>query len=193
MLPGDGTLTNTALPRPFMWPMRSATDLLTDYERGGAGINDAGQGLDAQQWTLTYTAPDVIVTDETGHETMLFSQPGITELALAFDQNMHPFVAFVDGVGAHYWWFDTTSGAQVFTDLPLDATHPRACIDDHRALEIAMSDIILAYQRGGALYYRQQRDRFATEYLLMADAGGELVSVGMSTGLRLQFAIYPAS
>jgi len=193
MLPGDGALSTPSLPTAFRWPMRSATDLLTDYEQGGEELNDANGDLSVQTWTLTYAAPDVIVTDAAGHATTLFSRDGITELALAFNQNMAPFVAFVQDGQARFWWFDITAGANVFTDLPLDATHPRACLDDHRALETATSDIILAYQREGALYYRQQRDRFATEYLLTADAGGELVSVGMSTGLRLQFAIYPAS
>lgn len=187
MLPGDGTLVDPALPAPFLWKMRDRDDLLTDYEQGGTALNQAGGSLVAQTWTFGYTAPDVWVQDAEGNKTVLFSKPGITELAGAFDQNMNQFVAYVDATGAHFWWYDTTQSSQVFTDLPSGSTTPRCCMDEHRAVYAADSDIILAYKRSGNLCYRRQRDRYATEYVLESPFPHELIRVGMNTILRLQF------
>ena len=69
---------------------------LQDYERGGIALHDPLQGLEYQNWYLTYDTPDVIVTPQTtGSASVLFSIADITEFSLAFDQNMHPFVTYV--------------------------------------------------------------------------------------------------
>lgn len=187
MLPGDGTLIDPSLHSDFLWPMRSQSDLLTDYEMGGMQFQHADGALDAQLWTLTYADPDVKLTSENGADITLFSRSGITELALAFDQNMNAFVAFVENGQAKFWWYDTTTSAMTFSDLPADAVTPRSCLDDHTRAFRDTSDIILAYVRDGDLYYRQQRDRYATEYLLRTSAGTKLAAIGMNKGLRLQF------
>lgn len=193
MLPGDGSLVDPSIPSPFLWKMRTADDLLTDYERGGDALNLPGDSLNAQTWTFGYDAPDVWVEDEAKVRTVLFSKPWITELAGTFDQNMNPFVAFVDSAGAHFWWYDTTQGKQVFSDLPANSTTPRCCLDDHRSTSSTTSDIILMYQRGLLLCYVQQRGRFATEHVVATDVTGALQSIGMNTANRLQFKIRPAN
>lgn len=192
MLPGDGTLIDPPLPSAFAWRMRQNVSPLTDYERGGAQLNLAGDSLDIQTWEFGYTDPDIWVQDEAGTRTTLLSTTGVTELAGAFDQNMNPFVAFTDATGAHYWWFDSTAGGQVLSDLPAGSVNPRCCIDDRRDSQLASSDIILAYMRGGSLYYRQQRDRFAVEYLLASAVAGTLQSVGLHDKFRLQFKVRPS-
>jgi len=189
MLPGDGSLVSPSISGPFLWKMRSPNDLLTDYERGGSALNASGSSLDVQTWTFGYDAPDVWVEDEANVRTVLFSKPDITELGGAFDQNMNPFVTYVDGSGAHYWWYDTTLSQQVFSDLPDGSVNPRCCIDDHRIVFSTSIDIILAYTRGNSLYYRQQRDRYGTEYNRASLDNKQLASVGMSTVNRLQFMI----
>lgn len=190
MLPGDAPLlVDPILAASYVDTMRTFADALIDYERGGTALNVPDDGLNVQTWTLRYESPAVIVSGTIAPDTTLFSRPGITELALAFDQNMRPFVAFVENGVPRFWWYDTVVGAGVFTDLPVDALHPRCCLDDHREAQSAVSDIILAYTRGADLYYRQQRDRYATEYLLTTGVDGTLAAIGMNTGLRLQFQI----
>lgn len=191
MMPGN-VLSDTAVRDPFLLPMRRRSNMLVDYERGGPGIGNSTGDMFATVWTTKYSGTgDVIVYPDSGVETVLFNKPGITELALAFDQNMQAFIAYVDAAGAHYWWWDSTAGGHVHTDLPAGSFNPRACLDDHRPLQTSASDIILAYGRGTNLYMRQQRDRFQTEYLLKTGFGRELVSVGMNVGWRLQFKCLP--
>src|SRR5690625_5280587 len=105
MMPNDslGRLDRTA---GFLWRQPSLSDPLTDYHPGGVALNNSDEGLNVQLWTLTYEGEDVIVTPEQGDSTTLFSRPGITELSLAFDSLMAPFVAFTDSGGSTFWWFN---------------------------------------------------------------------------------------
>jgi hypothetical protein len=61
-------------------------------------------------------------------------------------------------------------------------------LDDKRALASATNDVILAYIRAGGLYYRQQRDRFAVEYVVGTGVGSSsrIVALGMGANMRLQ-------
>lgn len=191
MLPGNALSTITA-PAQLIEPVNAAATPLIDVGMGGIGLADASVGLLYQLWTLRYEAPDVVVSAPEVPDTVLFSRAGITELALAFDQNMRAFVAFVQDGQARFWWYDSNLSAQTFTDLPADAKNPRSCMDEKRAALRSDSDIILAYTRGTGLYYRQQRERFQTERLLADPCGGKLVSIGMSKALRLQFKLRPS-
>jgi hypothetical protein len=122
----------------------------------------------------------------------LFERAGVTELSLAFDGNMRPFIAFSDASGAHYWWYDPTTSEVEIADLPDGCTNLRCGMDDKRPLESANADIILAYMRDGNLYHRLQRDRYATEYLLAENVSGKLVQIGFNEQNCFQFAIYPS-
>ena len=191
MLPGD-MLSPDPHVAAFVEPVNVWDTPLVDVEVGGVALNDPSGGLEVQLWTANYAAPDVTVSAPSVPSSVLFSLPDITQISLAFDQNMRPFVAFVQGGQARYWWFDTAVGSQVFSDLPVDARYPRATLDDKRLLQRIRSDIILAYTRGTGLYYRQQRDRFQTERLLKDPCGGDLESIGMNAQRYLQFRIRPS-
>lgn len=191
MLPGDAPLLiPDQLRAVFQWPMRKSTDFLKDYEMGGLALGNAAGGLTQAVWELTYIAPSIVLSGPDGDHTLL-SVAGVTELGLAFDFNMRAFVTYMDADGAHYWWYDSTVGEYVTSDLPADATHPRCCLDLRLQEYLSVADVLLAYQRGTALYYRQQRDRYLTEYLLTEDCGGSLVSVGATTENRVAFRIIP--
>lgn len=191
MLPDD-TLSSEPVPGQFAEPAASRKDWTVDTEMGGVGLSNPSGGLRDRLWTLRYESPRVIVSAEGVPDTVLFEREGITELSLAFDQNMRPCVAFVDGDGPWLWWYDSQAQAQVFTALPAGATSPKVCTDEKRRTLLANSDIILAYLRDGWLCYRQQRDRFDTEYQLAPVTTGRLVTIGMNTGYRLQFKVYTA-
>lgn len=191
MIPGNALSSETFQNRFVEFTNDPSTPLI-DVEIGGTAIGDPEAGLQVQLWTARYEAPNIILSADTVDDSVLFSRAGITELSLAFDQAMRPFVAFTDAGGSAYWWYDPVEEAQVISPyLPAGSVNLRCTLDDKRILNQGNSDIILAYMRAGDLYFRQQRDRYLTEYLLKTAAGSRLVNIGMNAGNRLQFRLQP--
>lgn len=187
MIPAGG-LSTTPQPAPFLEQVNSTLQPLIDYEMGGVALNNPSQGLWVQLWRVRVDGDVVYLGPDGGTEQPAFIRAGITEVALAFDQNMQPAIAFVQSGMAWLWWFDSSVPGMVFTQFP-GILNPRLTLDDKRPGQVGNSDVILAYLRAGSLYYRQQRDRYQTEYLLSSvPPCGGLASVCMSTGNRLQFA-----
>lgn len=191
MIPGDRRSTVDA-PAPFLVPERSSP--LIDYEYGGVAINDSSQGLMVKVWTARYDAraAALYLSAPGVDEFLLFGRPGVTEIGLAFDQNMNPFVCFVQNKEPWVWWYDPVAQEQVFTQslMPTDAVNPRCTLDDGRSFNVSNSDIILAYVRDGAIRHRKQRERFATERTFAGSAKG-LWQLGMATNLRLEASYFP--
>ena len=188
MIP-ENRLSTSAIAAGFI-EQTARPSLLVDYEMGGIALNDASQGLQVQLWTVRYdkATGDVLLSAPSAPETVAFNRPAVTELSLAFDQNMNPFIAFVQGGAAKFWWYDPLVPGQVFEEsLIAAAITPRCTLDDKRGTQTANSDIILAYVRGGALYFRQQRDRYQVERLLQGGVNGGLKWIGMNANFRLQF------
>ena len=191
MIPNH-SLSNPALPATFLVGNVEEANDLVDFEEGGVALNDSSEGLQVQVWRIEIVGgSEFIISAPNTMATTLFSAAGSTEVSLAFDQNMRPAVAFVQDGVAKFRFFDALVGAQVIREYP-GAVNPRCTLDDKRPSQSAASDIILAYTISGALYYREQRDRFNVEYLLSPTTPGKLVKVGMSTGNRLQFEFYGA-
>lgn len=186
MIP-SGVLSTSPQPSAYIERVNSTLAPLMDYEMGGVALNNASAGLWVQLWRVRVDGNVVYLGPDGGDEAPVFIRSGISEVALAFDQNMQPVIAFVQTGVAWLWWFDSTVPGMVFTQIP-GAINPRLTLDDKRTVEVANSDVILAYLRGGSLYYRQQRDRYSVEYLLSANPPcGGLATLCMSTGGRLQF------
>lgn len=182
----DDELSSTPFPSSFTQPVKVAKE--EDWEFGGVAIGDASQGLLVQLWHCTIEGGAVYVEAPSVAKTKLFDAPGVTDVALAFDQNMNPVVAYVQDGAAKYWWYDPALEAMTFSDLP-GATTPRCTLDDKRAFNASGSDVILAYLKGRDLYFRKQRDRYTVEYLLATNVGSGLSTVAMGTNNRLQFGI----
>jgi hypothetical protein len=181
-------LSSTPVPAEFLEPDDIETpSSLVDYELGGVALNDPSQGLKVRNWRLRLVGNDVRINADGVPEETLFTRSGITELSLTFDQNMRPYVAFVQNGQAILRWYDTLAQQQIFLDLDPATVTPRVCLDDKRPLQVGGSDVILAYVRDDNLYFRAQRDRFEIEYLLQTAVGGKLIRVGMNQKLRLQF------
>jgi hypothetical protein len=196
MLPQD-TLSTAVIPAPFLPPRDQLKEPLEDYELGGVDIQDSSQGLEVQVWRGRYIAGDIVL-DVPGVVTPItvLSVADITEFQFTFDQNMQPFVAYVvNDEDAFYHWFDGTVPGFVTDSLPAGSITPRCSLDDKRRVSGTLagaSDIILTYMRAGDLYFRQQRDRYDTEYLLAEDLDNyELGQVGMNAKLRFQFQLVP--
>jgi len=191
----NSSLSSLPILGLYLNPDNLDTFNLQDYELGGIGLNDTSQGMRYQTWTLQLVGDDVIISAPEWPQTILFdltdtlSIDPITELSLAFDQNMNPFVAFVQGNQARFWWYDSDLPGITFTNLPAGARTPRCCLDDKRETQTPTSDIILSYIEDDKLYYRYQGERYITAHLLKADVTGNLVKVGMNNQNRLQWTI----
>lgn len=180
----------------FLPPDDLDTYPLMVFEMGGVGLNDPSEGLRVQTWTLRYypASGDVSISAPNTAPTVLFTRSDITEIDLAFDQNMNPFVCFVEAGQAKFWWFDTDVSDTVFSNLPADSLTPRCCLDDKRETQTNSSDILLFYVNAGALKMRRQRDRYINEYIVDSPflhptlgLPAVLKKVGMNQYNRLQW------
>lgn len=179
----------------YLSPDELEPEAAVDYELGGAGLNNPSIGLQVQVWKASLEPIPftnnwgVYIEAPTWPKSLLFAENNVSEISLAFDQNMHPFIAFVQNGQAKLWWYDPTVPGQVFTTLAVDVGAPKICLDDKRRLQTASSDVILTYTRSGSLYFRQQRDRFLIEYLLKTPAPLQVLRVGMNGRNRLQWGL----
>lgn len=159
-----------------------------DWEMGGIDLSDPSAGSLYQVWQFRYSGGTIQVgTDPDGPWTDLITEAGVTEISGTFDTNMAPTVAYVASGVTKLWWFDSSIPGRATTTFA-GCTSPRLTLDDKRVSQQANADILFFYLRAGALYYRQQRDRFATERLLCAEPPNtlRLGRVGMSNVNRVQ-------
>lgn len=196
MLP-DNTLSPKAFVDGFSFPVKQPGDFLVDWELAGVALNDPSEGLMVKLWKLTVEPntdtgfQDVVVSAPGVAPIVLFSGNGITEAALSFDQNMNPFVAYLQSGVPKIYWYDPTIPAMTHTTLPAGCYDLRCTLDDKRQFNVGESDIVLGYIRAGNLCVRYQRERYAVENILRAGVGADarLVSMAMNTGSRLQFRV----
>ena len=189
-LPED-RLAETPVPADLLSPDDLGRPTPTvDYERGGIALNDPTQGRNYQNWRVRVVNGEVRVVHEpySATETVLFADAAISQVSIAFDQNMRPTVAFVAAGQAKLYWWDTLLSTQVTVDLDADVRTPFVTLDDKRDGAMARSDILLFYIRGSKLYYRQQRDRYTVERELWTLPSGEffIKRCGMNRVLRVQ-------
>lgn len=186
MIP-NGTLSSSPVVGKIIDPVKTLGIPLVDYERAGVALYDASEGLQSKVWKLQVIGENVFVSAENIPRQLLFSAPLISEAALAFDQAMRPFVAYVQDGVCKYYWFDTSQGTMVHTTLGSDCRNPRCTTDEKRPWHLDQSDIVLFYLRESRLCARYQRERFQTEHILQpVGAHAVLISVAMSDKNRLQ-------
>lgn len=190
-LPGD-RLPNTAPPAPLLSPDSLGRQArIIDYERGGIALNDPSQGLDVQDWQARLVGNEIRVSPAPyTTETVVVTEAGITELSLAFDQNMAPNIAYMALGQAKLYWYDTTLGAQTTTILDADVRSPFLTLDDKRpfATTIGSNDVLLFYIRSNRLCYREQRDRYNNEVTLAWFEGSAVTisKAGMNSANAMQ-------
>lgn len=193
MMPGD-VLSSRSIPARFSGARSGATSKTVDYEDGGVAIQDPSEGLLYQRWRarLFNAGKDdafVMLDAREVPEFVWIAIPRMTEISFSFDANMQPAVAFVADGQAYLNWYDNTVPGYVTTTLSADVETPRVTLDDKRHVGsngYQVSDVILAYTRGGNLYYRQQRERYTVERLLK-EGVTPLIKIGFNRQLRLQF------
>lgn len=189
MLPKQ-TLSLTPVPGAFLAPDHTDPLPLEDWEMGGIALSDPSAGLQYQVWHafmdgdwITVEAPEVA-------PTAIIEVPGCTSLSFTFDQNMNIVVAYMQGTQSYLYWYDTGENKFVTTHFTGVIT-PRVALDDKRQTQSGTSDVIFAYIRDNNLYFRAQRDRYETEYLLASSVDALLVQIGMSNRSRFQFKLRP--
>ena len=173
-----------------------------DYERGGIEVGDPSQGYNVQTWRLRGMLASCIrfdgqragnwrglVLDAPNNPDIaprrLYPVADVREVALAFDQNMRPAAAFVDGAIGKLYWYDSEQAKTVVDVIP-GMRSPRLCLDDKRVTQTAASDILLFYLESGKVCMRRQRDRFTIVHVLKEGTGARALGrVGMGSNWRL--------
>ena len=119
----------------------------------------------------------------------------IKSITFTFDQSGRISFSYATSVSSFLYWFDSSLGMTVTTDLGADALGPTLLLDDKRTMQSTVSDMLLWYTKadgGGTftLYMLRQRDRFLNEIqmdTLLPNA--YLRNIGMTDELRLQMTL----
>lgn len=160
--------------------------------RGGVAIQDGTQGIDFQDWVIRISAPNTVSIEPrtSGVGTTLII-PGIRYVSGGFDRGMNLALAYETADGkSYFYWFDTVPNQYVTTEYP-GISNILACHDDVRDTSSDTSDMILTYEKNGAIYWREQRDRYLIEYLATANPVGHLTRFGMASSLRCSWRTEP--
>ena len=193
----EGGFSSPAVVSALLFPDSIVrTDTRVDFERGGVALSDPTQGYNVRDWMCGTDGSEIWVSPypEQAPRTVFYTGAEITEVSLAFDQNMAPTLVFVEDGVTKLRWFNTLSASWEVTVFA-NARSPMLTLDDKREFLSVNSDIIFAYISGGNLCYRLQRDRYNTEYVLgpVPSSSSRLVQLGMGDNNRLQFKVASAA
>lgn len=196
MLPNNKVPSNPTLPSTFEYYQFGALESsdTVDYELGGVALNDPTQGYLVKLWKarISEGGKYILVGASDVPEIVKYTAADygtLTEVSLAFDQNMRPIIGFVESGQAKHMWYDTSIEQEVITVLASDVRNPRVSLDEKRPDFGTTNDVILSYLRGQDLYVRLGRDRYTIEYLIQSGIpeGYSLAKTGMNMGLRFQW------
>lgn len=188
MLPDDRLSTSPVLA-PFIASAKlpGVSDVVS-YSDGPIYIQDPQKGMRYQIWRARLINNRVSLTSATTPEFELFSVRCITSISLAFDQNGRYLILYLTDVGdLRLFWYSPIVGG--YTDELLDTvvSSCRMALDDKRASQISVSQVIIGYVKEHNLYFRQQADRYLVPYLLQEGVKGTLIQIGMNAANRFQF------
>ena len=176
-------------------PNNRAARRSEDWEMGGIGLQNPSHGLRVQEWMAWWDEPTgnvYLTADNQPAPTLLFIEPELDWLTIAFDQNMRWMSAYTLSDGQSYLkWYHSLIADYETRPLSSGVMTPFLTMDDNRDLQVlsGVSDVILTYLRAGSLWVRVQRERFLVERLISADIGesSRIWHFGMTDKLRLQW------
>lgn len=181
------------VPGNYTNRVKTAGELLVGYEMGGIAISNPSQGLLVQLWRARVIAGQFIYIDSPNTSPfILLSDVNISEVDLAFDQNMLPFVTYVSNGLIKFYWFDPVPAQFVISTILELAWTPRCTLDDKRPFDVGNSDIVLMYVNliSGQICYRIQRERYQTEHAIdTAFVNDQIRCVNFADTGRLQWTI----
>lgn len=192
----DNRLSVTPVRGAYIAPYNRAPVPLVSYSIGGTAVENPNDGLQVQEWRLDYggsPAQFVVTPLSIGSPTSVLTRDDVTDCSLAFDQLMRVVLAWRQTDGNVYLrWYDSVVAGQVITNFGPGET-PRCLLDDSRPLQTVAgtSDVLFFYVRAGALYYRQQRDRYAIERNLVTfqNPTAVIYSYGQTVRNRIEFEV----
>ncbi len=161
---------------------------LTHYVDGGVNLGDTSLGLYYQIWRVRVVNNNIVINASNIPDIIVYHGINITEMNLAFDQNMNTVIAVVDNNVTKIRYYDLAINSSGYKEVIIpDIINPRVSLDDKRQLANSYNDVILAYLKGEDLYFRQQREDYSVERLLKINAGSKLIKIGMNRAYQLQF------
>lgn len=191
MFPNDETSNNT-IAYPYINRVKGLGEFKAAYELGGLYLQNPEGGLMQQLWTLTTNGKQIFLEAPNTPKFVLLTDIEITDIDLAFDQSMFPFVTYVSQDVVKFYWFDTESNQYLISVLSQFAKSPRCTLDDKRPFNLQNSDIILMYVDPVAelLCFRKQRERYQVIHILSEVSPDTRVRcVNMCEGFRLQWTL----
>lgn len=200
-LAADGVVLDQGLSLTHR-PDAISLDYHTCYTLGPVHIGDFSAGPVDRPWRIRVIGNQVFIArlndDRTDFEddSLLFEFTGVapTEIDAAFDQAARILVCMERPSGnenlSEIWirYYDPFSSAYVVTNFGTGRT-PRALLDD--AFDSSNADILVFYLNDAVgMCYRQQRDRYVTEYVVTDTAPIAVDTSGMTLVGPVSFA-YP--
>lgn len=190
MIPNNAFI-DPPLPAPFNSPYNLPPSQLSRACRGGIALNNASRGRDFQNWYVwweegvAYFGPEATPLVAAGSLPI----PGVTQISMAFDNNMNPILAWMDATGAHIRYFSAATTSYVIIDIT-GATSCLVVVDDPRNFYNANSDAVFAYTLSTGLWYRYQRENYSVARQV-DNRPNRLMRMGMGTQNRFQFERMP--
>ena len=190
----QGRLSTEVVEHKFVPPDERTFYALISYELGPVAVGDTSLGLLYQTWRVDWDGitGDVILTPETvGDPVIALMVEGLLYITFTFDTSGRISFAYTTTTSSYLYWYDSSLGMTVTTDLGSNVVTPSISLDDKRTTQNTANDMILWYTKDTGstwtLYQRLQRDRFSVEYEMATGLlGGNLMNVGMAEGLRVQ-------
>lgn len=156
---------------------------------GPIALNDTTKGLKHKWWGAYAIDNDLYIEDiDLASQTLILNEPdGIAKVALAFDQNANDTYAYITGLGdLKIRFFDGSLPGDTILNIG-QAQSVTMTMDMKYYPSNSSSDILLFYIRGGAIFYRLQRDKYAIEYVTPVITGASmLLDSGGRTNYRFQ-------
>ena len=157
---------------------------------GPIDLNDASENLNDKYWATYYDPLDdnIYLDDLLGTVTNIINEPlGVGFISLAFDQAGNDTYAWITNDGdLKLRWFDALIPGDTVVNLGA-AQAVTLTMDMKYQPENSRSDILLFYIRGGAIFYRVQRDKYLVEYTTPVTSGAsKLLDSGTRTDYRFQ-------
>lgn len=169
---------------------------IRDFEDGPVDFQDTSEGADFQLWESFNRDCQIFLNAPSLGDIPFFPNPYnlVTDFSFCFNLNADVHYVYTEQGNTFWVWYSTLSAKTSVMLLPEDTATARCTLDDKRAHQSGVADIILSYiSKAGALIFRKQRERFGIERTLDAGPYVSLEKIYMNTGYRLQWDCVVAS
>lgn len=156
--------SSSPVPSSFSYPKNIKPSPSVGLDIGPDILNTPQDVLPTKLWNVRLDNNDAIISSSEDPDVVLFSDTNIVHIDLTFDTSGNPFVCYEKEAQILLYWFDPIL-ASITTTILTPGTQP-SCFLNLR-FETPQAQIILAYNKFGAIKYRLGVDRFTVEY----DAG----------------------